>query len=707
MPEKPDNEALLKQIRDDFNYCKSYWQENYQQSELDMQMVACIPPKEFEDDRKNRPCIWPDEVSQYVKQANNNLRQNKRSIKVSPRSEDATDQDAEHRQAYIRGIEYASKAQSIYSTAFEAAIECAFGYWRINCRVTGPNGEQEPRIVRIPNQFTVYPDPDARESDLSDSNIYFVTDSMRESTFARKYPNAERKSFRAGDIEHGTDWSDGRNIVVAEAWQRKELQKQDGETRYEVTQHITNGFEIHETNKWIGSWIPIIGVFGEEIYIRNSGQSKRMFLSLIRRARAPQTMLAYIASQEAQEFGMAPQAPFMVIKGSVDPEEWKDAHRIPRAYLEYDKPPDWNAQSDGPVPPPSRPQFMPNAQAYEIARESWRRAIQAAFGLTPLPTSAQRQNEKSGVALEKIQNQEAIGSFHFTDKFVAALHNTGQQLNELITKLAELDSLPKQLLGKDQKDEDLPLRVARRTPLPQQPLSQDQQGGLDPASEQLDEAKQFFAHRGQFQITISDGPNYQSQREEGSAFADTLLQSLPSLGLAPQVMQAIVAIAIKLKNIGILGQEIADLLSPPDPNNIPPQAKAILAQAQGQVQQLQAEVQQLRLEKLGKVTEIQGKKELAQSEFVTRMAEADKDRETKIAVAEIMTKFQSITERVQAVEDLMKQFHEQAHELAMTQQTQKHEKEMAASAAAQAAVSQASDQAHQSQMAESQPEAQS
>jgi hypothetical protein len=691
MPEKPDNEALLKQIRDDFNYCKSYWQENYQQSELDMQMVACIPPKEFEDDRKDRPCIWPDEVSQYVKQANNNLRQNKRSIKVSPRSEDATDQDAEHRQAYIRGIEYASKAQSIYSTAFEAAIECAFGYWRINCRVTGPNGEQEPRIVRIPNQFTVYPDPDARESDLSDSNIYFVTDSIRESTFARKYPNAERKSFRSGDVEHGTDWSDGRNIIVAEAWQRKEVKKQDGETRYEVTQYITNGFEILETNKWIGSWIPIIGVFGEEIYIRNSGQSKRMFLSLIRRARAPQTMLAYIASQEAQEFGMAPQAPFMVIKGSVDPEEWKDAHRIPRAYLEYDKPPDWNAQTDGPVPPPSRPQFMPNAQAYEIARESWRRAIQAAFGLTPLPTSAQRQNEKSGVALEKIQNQEAIGSFHFTDKFVAALHNTGQQLNELITKLAELDSLPKQLLGKDQKDEDLPLRVA----------SQD----LDAASEQLDEAKQFFAHRGQFQVTISDGPNYQSQREEGSAFADTLLQSLPSLGLAPQVMQAIVAIAIKLKNIGILGQEIADLLSPPDPNNIPPQAKAILAQAQGQVQQLQAEVQQLRLEKLGKVTEIQGKKDLAQSEFVTRMAEADKDRETKIAVAEIMTKFQQMGERVQAVEDLMKQFHEQAHEVAMTQQTQKHEKEMAASAAAQAAVSQASDQAHQSQMADSQPEA--
>lgn len=687
------DEELVTQIREDFRYVKSYWRENQDEAAKDMDFAACIPPTDFTDDRKGRPCIWPDELSQYVKQSNNNLRQNKRSIKVSPRSEEATDRDAEHRQSYIRGIEYASKAQSIYSTAFEAAAECAFGFWRINCRITGPKGEQEPRIVRIPNQFSVYPDPDALESDFSDSNIYFVLGPpMREKVFQKRYPKAVKRSFSSGDMETAGDWFNNGNVVPAEYWTREEIEEKDGEKRYKVTQRITNGLEILETNDWIGSWIPIIGVFGEELYVRRGGEVKRMFLSLIRRARAPQQMLAYIASQEAEEFGEAPRAPLQGFKGQFDAELHKTIHRVPTAYIEYSVPLDWNAQW-GPPPLPQRTQFEPNIQAFEMAYERWRRSVQAAMGIAPLPTAAQRQNEKSGIAIEKIQNQEAVGSFHITDNFVRALCNTGIQLNELITKLAELDSLPKQLLGKDQKDEDVVLKVVPQRATPP----------LDPESEHLPESDQFFAHRGQFEVTVSDGPSYQSQREEASAFADTLLQTLPTLQLPPAITQQILAIAVKLKNIGTHGDEIADLLAPPDANNLPPQAKAILAQAQGQVQQLMQEIQQLKLEKLGKVTEIQGRIALAEKEGSVRMAEADKDRETKLAVAEVMTKAQSISERMDIVMDLMKQMHAQAHEFAAQQIAQAHQKDMATQAAATQQASQAADQAHQQQMAEQQP----
>lgn len=687
----PDNEERLKKIREDFAYCRAYWRENYDEASKDMDCMAGIPPRDFSDDRSGRPCIWPDETSQYIKQANNNLRQNKRSIRISPRSADATDKDAEHRQAYMRGIEYASKAQSIYSTGFESCTECGFGFWRVSLRVTGPKGEQEPRIVRIPNWATVYMDPDAMEADFSDMSICFVLDHMRMETFKRRYPKAKKQSFTSEDRQVAPDWLQGDSLVVAEYWSREEADADDGEKQFSVTQEIVNGVEILETNEWIGSWIPVIPVIGEELYVKYGGQSKRRIMSMIRRGRPAQQMMAYIASQEQEEFSQAPRAPYQGWKGTFNPEQHKTLHKDTRGYVEFTIPTDWPEQW-GPPPMPSRNQYEPHIQSYEIAYERWRRSHQAAIAGNPLPTDAQKINDKSGVALERIQDAGATGAFHFTDNFVRALHNTGLQINELITKLAELDSLPKQVLGRNKKDEDVRIKVAGKNEEEAPPES----------SEHLQEQDVFFAHRGQFEVSVGDGPSYQSEREEAADFADQIWQLAAKMSLPPQVTMKLLALATRMRNVGALGDEIAELLSPPDPNNLPPQAQAAIAQLQGQLQQAMAEIQQLRMEKLGKVVEIQGKSALADKEFVARMSEADKDRETKLAVAEITTKAQSISERMAAVEDLMKQFHDQAHELAMQMQGHANAKEMASQNAAVEQQAQASDQAHQAVMAQQQ-----
>jgi hypothetical protein len=42
------------------------------------------------------------------------------------------------------------------------------------------------------------------------------------------------------------------------------------------------------------------------------------------------------------------------------------------------------------LPLPRRQAFTPNFQEYEIAKDSCRLAIQAAMGISPLPTAAQR-----------------------------------------------------------------------------------------------------------------------------------------------------------------------------------------------------------------------------------------------------------------------------------------------------------------------------
>ena len=72
---------------------------------------------------------------------------------------------------------------------------------------------------------------------------------------------------------------------------------------------------------------------------------------------------------------------------------------------------------------PQRQAFTPNFQEYESAKDSCRRAIQAAMGISSLPTAARRDNEESGIAIGRIQNSEALGSYH----------------NEYSRKLKEMD----------------------------------------------------------------------------------------------------------------------------------------------------------------------------------------------------------------------------------------------------------------------------
>jgi hypothetical protein len=667
---KSPGEKLLEQIRSDFAYCQQYWRDNYDEAAKDMDCMACIPPPDFVKDRGNRPCIWPDETSQYVNQANNNLRQNKRSIKLSPKTEEATDVDAEHRQAYLRGIEDASHAQTCYTTAFESAVECGFGFWRLTTIVTGPKGEQEPRIRRIPNWATVYMDPDAKEADFSDSSIAFVTDMMRQSVFKRKYPKAKKQSFTNEDREVAKEWFHSDNIVLAEYWTREEPEASDGEKTYKVTQRITNGVEILETNDWLGSWIPIIGVFGQEMYLKTGGASKRVFFSMIRRGRPAQQMMAYIASQETEEIAESPRAAMMGWKGMFDPEVHATIHREPRAYLEFAVPADWNPQW-GPPQLPTRSQFSPNIQQYEIAYERWRRSHQAAVAGTPLPTDAQRVNQKSGIALQRIEDAGMLGNFHFTDNFVRALCNTGEQANELITKLAEKDSLPEQVLGKDQKGEDVILHVAPRTEGWRPPVPPE-------SSEQVPEAKYLFAHRGRYTVTIADGSNTASQREEEADFADTLIEELPQMGLGPQLTGKILAIAVKLRNLGAFGDEIADLLSPKD------QSAAQLQQAQAQLQQFQeqasamaAELQQLKLKEAGHVIDNQYKAQFKQMEVSMQGQIAQLNADLKAYIANVTTKAQSGAERDKLFQETQIENHHAAHDVALQKDQQAHEHAMA------------------------------
>lgn len=712
-----DNAKLLTEIRERYEYANNQWRDIRKEAELDMRYLTGDPwepdaKKERED--AGRPMLVLDELNQYVNQGINTYRQNKRGIKINPAGGGATDKTAEYWENRVRAIEVRSNAQqSAYIPAFQSALERSYGFYRVSRRyLKGLSFDQEIILCGITNPDTVTPDPDPKEADWSDAEYYFVADPVTKTEFKRRWPKAKIVDFPSELQADAPDWIREDHVVVAEYWKRvhKErtlvLYKQKGEQKVgfadeiegkheilkereyddiSLTQYNTNGVEILDSTKQPGTIIPIIPVIGKEMWLTVNGRAKRIILSLIRLARDPQMLYNFLASQEAEEATMSPKAPFVGAKGQFesDQEAWESLHKVPRAYVQYDPMVD---QTSTPLPPPSRPQFVPNFQTYEVAKEAAKRAIQAAVGINPLPTPAQKQNQKSGIALERIQTQEALGAFHFTDNADRALQMAGRIIMEWGPVVDDTErEVP--MVKKDGTASTVKINTAKPY----------QENGGDPQHYPVvdDEGEKIGEH----DVVVSTGPSYQSQHEEAASFIDSLVGS----PLFPLVAD----LAVKMRNLGPEGDEMAERLTPPQfaKQGSPQEAASKLMQSQQQMQQLQAELQaaqtklgELEMQRQGKVIEMHGKAQLQQQEAVVRMSEADKDRETKIAVAEISTKAQILSERVAAVEDMMKQFHQQAHDVAMQGQQQAHEQDMAQQQAAQAQQQQATQiQADQAQ----------
>jgi Phage P22-like portal protein len=699
MPDAP----TLKEIREAYSDYASELKEIQEEGRTDMRYVSG-DPWEAEDraqrEDAGRPCLSPDEISQYTNQAINNIRQNKRAIQITPVGDGANDSLAERRQAMVQGIEYRSNAQDAYLTAFENAIQRSYGFARISTRYLPGSMNQEICIKPVPNPDMVIYNPNYRASDGSDMEDLFISDYLSKARFKQKYRKAKVQSFSTEDMIEAPGWIRDNYVVVAEYWKVHQVAKKlllvdspaGPQEMYEdelkemlsgrdrngkfakirdqvkvlrerteevptVVQYITNGVEILEENEWAGTRIPIPACFGKQLFVNLGSGSKRILLSMVRLARDPQMALAYYVSQEAEEAGMAPKAPFIGAKGQFESnsEIWETITKVPRAYVEYDPVPDGQGSV---LPAPSRPAFTPNFAGYEVAKESARRAVQASMGIAALPTSAQRQNEKSGIALQKIQTMEAIGAFHFTDNYDKFLANIGFQINELIPVIYDTErEVP--IRKKDGKHALLQTVGNESHPLNDQGVYEVQ--GLD--------EEHLHTGQGKYDVTVSTGPSFESEREEASDFVDTLLERLPNLPVPPQIGQLILAKAIRMKNLGATGEEIADLLDPPQQEKMPPAAQAAIAQMQAQMQQLQQENAALHMDRAGRVLEQQTKVQLEGMRGKAALDKGHFDNITRIIVAMLAAKSKATDQEAQQNAErelsLLGFGHDAAHDLAM------------------------------------------
>src|SRR3984957_5302032 len=226
-PTIKDSEFLQK-ARDRFKYCLESWRDIREQHDLDMLFLAGDSWDEKEKQKrkkKNIPMIHLDELNQYLNQLNNDIRENKRAVKVMPIGGGATNTTAQNRSDWIRAVEYQSQAQSAYITAFEGATGGSYGYWKLETYYDSPESfNLSVRICPIPNANTIVFDPDCKAYDCSDAEDCFEVEWISKDAFKRRFPNADYggKSEFSDEIRKiAPEWINDKQVQIASWWQVK------------------------------------------------------------------------------------------------------------------------------------------------------------------------------------------------------------------------------------------------------------------------------------------------------------------------------------------------------------------------------------------------------------------------------------------------------------------------------------------------------
>lgn len=602
-PDRKD-EDVLEEIRTRFSYATNAWRKIREEGQKDIRCVAGDPWAD--KDRKaredaGRPCLSLDELGQYTNQVINDVRQNKRGVKVTPIGDGANDKTAEFRQNLIRQIEYRSNASDVYTGMFEEALQRSYGFARIKAKYVSDSGfDQELVIEALPNPDLVTVDPDDLSPTAKGIQYAFIHESRSIKQFKKDFPDASITDFSDEIRQQAPDWIKDERLMIAEYWTieytRRQLLLVDGgkgqppKSAYAddlavmpagkailkhrwvdvpyVCQYLTNGVELlakkgdSKKTPWPGKTIPIVACYGKALWVNSGSGTERRLLSMVRLARDPYMLYCYYRTCEAELVGMTPKTPFVGYVGQFRGQEdqWQKVNHEPVPYLQA------NALTEATggqvLPLPQRQPYEPPIQSLELGAEAARRAIQAAMGISPLPTQAQRQNEKSGKALKQIEESGQKGSYHFVDHYDASIVEIGAKLDDLIPHYYDA---ARDLTIRAGNDEPKQIRIN------------------DPQDEQA-----IDATAGQHDVTLSVGPAYASQRDAASDFADSLAQN-------QQVFPLIADLVVKLKQLGPIGDEIADRLTPPQfrqAKDGQPPSPADVANLQGQLQQTQQQLQE-------------------------------------------------------------------------------------------------------------------
>ncbi len=493
-----------------------------------------------------RPCLTVNKLPQHVRLVTNEQRQNRPTGRVIPADENADPLVAEIFDGIVRHIEYMSDADVAYDTACDNQVIYGEGYIRLYTEYVSENSfDQDIKIGRIRNSFSVYMDPTIQDPCGQDAEWCFIVEDIEKKEYERLFPDATPISTMmtqgVGNEAKGM-WIKQDTIRIAEYFYKehkkeklnlypgnvtafnnspedKMLKMQFGKPlrsrevdRTRVKWLKTNGFEVLEERDWAGKYIPVIRVIGNEFEVEGS-----IFISgLVRNAKDAQRMYNYWVSQEAEMLALAPKAPFIGYGGQFEGYEmnWKTANTNNWPYLEVN--PDVTDGAGNPLPLPTR-SSPPEAQIGLIqAKSGAGEDIKATTGQYDSSIGA-TSNERTGRAILARERQGDTSTYHYVDNLSRAVKYVTRQLVDLIPKIYDTQRVAR-IIKPDGE-------VGMAKINPQQPEAirsiRDVNG--------IEIEKIYNPNVGTYDVQVSSGPSYMTRKQEAMDMMGQILQTNPAL----------------------------------------------------------------------------------------------------------------------------------------------------------------------------------
>ena len=707
---KSQTDAFLTLARERFKTCADADAEPREKQLHDYKFSAGGAYQWSDGDRElraGRPMITNNRSDIYIKQITNQQRQLVGGIQIKPVDSGADPDTAETLEGVIRHIEVISDADVAYSTAGDHQVRMGVGFLRVLPEYIDEHGfDQELKIKRLRNRFSVYCDPAAQEPDASDARFMFIVEDVESDPdgtgeYQQRYHGTDAASLSDfGSIgNQAATWFPKGKVRIAEYFYEKRtktelVQTSDGNTYTsetlpkELGAGVTianrrgvearticwatiNGVEVLEGNedKTAGRelpipYIPVVRVIGDEFDFGDAVD----YRGVMRNALDAQKLANYMDSATAEMIALAPKAPFIAEFDQISEfkDQWENANRKNYAVLSYKS----VAAAGHLVPPPTRNFGEPPIQAMAVVAQRAENNLRALLGYVDVGEQ-ERRPEQSGKAILARQKQGEISNNHYLDNLRRAKRQIGRILIAWIPHIYDAQRVMR-ITGRDEREREVMVYAGAEN-APQGPPGQ-LPGGVE---------KMYDLSIGRYDVVVSEGPSNQTRRQEASEAMTSVIQAAPQL---LEVMGDLFFANLDWPEARQISERLKKALPPQfreeqeGQPQIPPEIQAEMQKQKQVIEQLmtekEAETQKLQSEETRKAAELASKEKTAALEAKTEvyLAQIRLQAERDIAMLKIAAERDMATLKLQ----MAGRQHDADLQIArQMSETERHEREMA------------------------------